>query len=190
MLRYLGALCGLLSILLGVWNLFTSLLSPSSIILGVYNVLFGLLMIISEFRWLRLLKHFKFLTHFIGLGMFYIFVGGLALGSAWYELGLGITMIILGSVYFTLGLFNKSMKNQTLPNFIQKQDSDVDSSNVDKSIQQQPVTSTYAPPSANVKTEQVILNIDNNSNKLSTHNDTHIAVASNINKADDYNPFE
>jgi hypothetical protein len=51
----------------------------------VYQIIFGLLILIAEARWSGLLKHFKFLTHFLGLGLFYIFVGGLALGSDWYQ---------------------------------------------------------------------------------------------------------
>jgi len=54
-------------------------------LLGVYQIIFGLLILIAEARWSGLLKHFKFLTHFLGLGLFYIFVGGLALGSSWYQ---------------------------------------------------------------------------------------------------------
>jgi hypothetical protein len=134
MLKVIGFICGILSICLGFWNLFTSLLLPKSIIFGVYNILFGLLMMICEMRWSRFLKHFKFLTHFIGLGLFYIFVGGLALGSAWYALGLGITLIIIGTVYTLLGLCGLRMGHEELPKFMQRQDTSTTETDVEGDI--------------------------------------------------------
>lgn len=160
-------------------------------------------MIVSEMRWIRLLKHFKFLTHFIGLGLFYIFVGGLALGSAWYELGLGISLIILGSVYSMLGCCGLSMKNQELPKFMQRQQP---SELNDISIQQpvQPVKSVYVPPTH--KTALIEHNttlqssaspdpeyVSNNTiiaNTLPSHNPNTIKTVNKYDTTYSENPFE
>ena len=82
------------------------------------QIIFGLLTIVCEMRWRRALKHFQFLTHFLGLSKqphtqsffprvsgyaahvcvlrvilhqvcFYFFVGGLALGGEWYQYIIG-----------------------------------------------------------------------------------------------------
>ena len=78
LVRVTGAICGCLAIAIGLYQLITSVFNPRTIINGVYQVIFGLLILVAEARWSGLLRHFKFLTHFFGLGMFYIFVGGTA----------------------------------------------------------------------------------------------------------------
>ena len=52
-----------------------------SIVNDLYRVAFGILIVIAELRLFGLLSWFSFLKAFIGLGGFYIFVGGLALGT-------------------------------------------------------------------------------------------------------------
>lgn len=69
----------------------------------MYEIIFGILILIAEARWTGLLKHFKFLQHFIGLGMFYIFVGGLALNQAWYQYVEAILCLVVGVIYLCLG---------------------------------------------------------------------------------------
>lgn len=56
---------------------------------NIYRILFGVLIIIAEFQYVKLLDWFSFLLTLIGLGGFYIFVGGLALGDEWYAITLG-----------------------------------------------------------------------------------------------------
>lgn len=114
MLRIAGAVAGACSIAIGLYQLITSALNPRNIINAVYSIIFGLLIWIAEARWSGLLKHFKFLTHFLGLALFYIFVGGLALGGEWYQYAEAILCLAVGSVYLLLGLLCRSMSD---PNF-------------------------------------------------------------------------
>lgn len=83
-IRLTGALLGCVVVAIGVIFLVIpgQALNPRNVINSIYLIIFGSLMIIAEMRWQRLLKYTYFLQHFIGLGMFYIFVGGLSLGQS------------------------------------------------------------------------------------------------------------
>jgi hypothetical protein len=87
-------------------------LGPRAVVNGVYQIIFGVLMIICEARWQKVLKHFKFLTHFLGLGLFYIFVGGLALGGEWYQIAVAIGLLSVGLIYVLLGICCRSMSQE------------------------------------------------------------------------------
>ncbi len=50
-----------------------------------------------------------FAQHFLGLGLFYVFVGGLVLGGAWYQYAEAILCLAVGSVYLLLGLACRTM---------------------------------------------------------------------------------
>lgn len=91
----------------------TSAFNPRTIINAVYQIIFGLLIWIAEARWSGLLRHFKFLTHFLGLALFYIFVGGLALGGDWYQWAEAILCLVVGLVYFFLGAMCRTMADPT-----------------------------------------------------------------------------
>lgn len=58
---------------------------------NIYRIIFGALIIIAELQYAKLLDWFSFLLTLIGLGGFYIFVGGLALSDQWYAIALGQT---------------------------------------------------------------------------------------------------
>ena len=60
-------------------------------------------MIIAELRWVTLLKYVYFLQHYVGLGLFYIFVGGLILGDSWWMILVAIVLLAVGIVYLLLG---------------------------------------------------------------------------------------
>lgn len=109
LVRVTGAICGCLAIAIGLYQLITSVFNPRTIINGVYQVIFGLLILVAEARWSGLLRHFKFLTHFFGLGMFYIFVGGLALGGSWYQYAEAGLCLAVGSIYLILGAMCRTM---------------------------------------------------------------------------------
>jgi hypothetical protein len=57
------------------------------------------MIILAEIRVNSLLAWFSFLSFFSGLGAFYIFVGGLALGTEWYEIVIAIVMCCAGLFY-------------------------------------------------------------------------------------------
>jgi len=79
-LRIIAGICGLIVAALGIYLLNQSGLNPKSVIHALYQILFGILIIFCELRVERVLKYAKFLTHFLGLGLYYLFVAGLALG--------------------------------------------------------------------------------------------------------------
>jgi len=68
-------------------------------VLDIYRIIFGILLMISELRLRHLLVWFSFMLYYIGLGFFYVFVGGLALGSEWYEYVLAIIACCVGFAY-------------------------------------------------------------------------------------------
>ena len=76
---------------------------PRSVIANAYQVIFGLVMIVAELRWVRLLQYAYFLQHYVGLGLFYIFVGGLILGSSWWMVLVAVALLAVGIVYLILG---------------------------------------------------------------------------------------
>lgn len=72
-LRLVGGITGCLSIALGFIMLIVLIqIDPRSVINAIYQIIFGFLILICEMRFRYPLKHFKFLTHFVGLGMFYM----------------------------------------------------------------------------------------------------------------------
>ena len=108
--RLCGMIVGLVVMALGIY-LFASLasLNPRNSVNAIYQIIFGALIIISEFRWVRLLKYFYFLQHFLGLGLFYIYVGFLCLGGTWYQYAVAGVCLGVGLVYFILGLGCRKM---------------------------------------------------------------------------------
>jgi len=111
--RILGICAGCCAIAIGLYQLITSAFNPRRIINSIYQIIFGLLILIAEFRWTRFLKHFRFLTHFLGLGLFYCFVGGLALNSEWYQYAEAILCLTVGIIYLMLGAACRTMEHPT-----------------------------------------------------------------------------
>jgi len=111
LVRIAGVCVGLVNIALGLYELITFAggVNPRTVINALYSIIFGMLMIICEARWVKVLKHFYFLQLFLGLGAFYIFVGGLALGGDWYQYAVGAICIGIGLIYFLLGLACRRM---------------------------------------------------------------------------------
>jgi len=97
-LRFLGGAAACVLIIFGLIGVVTlGGFNPKTLVDDFYQMLFGALIICAEMRWVRFLKQFSFLTSFLGLGLFYIFVGGLALDS-------GIAMIVMAVIFWALGL--------------------------------------------------------------------------------------
>jgi hypothetical protein len=107
-LRVLGTCCGLTIVALGLYNLIAPVdttLQP--VVNDIYRIIFGFLIVFAEFRWNRLLVWFSFLLNFIGLGGWYIFVGGLALGDSSWEIAMAIILCSVGVIYCGLGCMCK-----------------------------------------------------------------------------------
>ena len=69
-------------------------------------------MIICELRITSLLRHFFFLQHFLGLGAFYVFVGGILLASAWYYILVAAVIFAVGFSYCIFGLMCHRMNQE------------------------------------------------------------------------------
>ena len=73
------------------------------IVLDIYRIVFGLLIMLAELRLKHLLVWFSFLLYYIGLGLFYVFVGGLTAGSNWWEWVIAIVAVVVGCTYCAVG---------------------------------------------------------------------------------------
>jgi len=104
-LRVIGGLLGVLIIVLGIIGIIGSFsgFSPRTFVDDCYQVIFGLFIVLAELRFERALRFFSFLCSFAGLGLFYIFVGGLALGGEWYNYVLAAAFLTIGVVYTGMG---------------------------------------------------------------------------------------
>jgi len=113
LLRFVGGITGIIVLVLGILTLISSGLNPKTIINGIYQIIFGILIIVCELRAQAILKYFVFLTHFLGLGMFYVFVGGLALGGSWYQYAVAAALLSVGIIYLILGCCNRRMGHES-----------------------------------------------------------------------------
>ena len=95
------------------------LLDPRTLIANVYLIIFGIAMIVAELRLVFLLKYCYFLQHYAGLGLFYIFVGGLILNEHWWMVLVAVVLIAVGLVYLLLGCMCRRMnpKPIQMPSF-------------------------------------------------------------------------
>ena len=100
-------------------------------------MIFGLLMIIAELRLVILLRYCYFLQHYAGLGLFYIFVGGLILNEHWWMVLVACVLLGVGICYLILGCMCRRMnaKPIMLPG-------------------QQPANSHYAAPNGGLAGQQ------------------------------------
>jgi len=116
-LRFAGGASACVLMIFGMMGIFTlGGLNPKSLIDDIYQVFFGALIILAELRWVRFLKKFSFLTSFLGLGLFYIFVGGLALDQAWWKIFIAMIFMVLGFVYIFLFLIRRRRADPNDPN--------------------------------------------------------------------------
>lgn len=111
LLRIIGGLVGCAIIVLGVYTIVQYHNNVKDVVNSIYQIIFGLLIVTAELRFIRLLVWFSFLVTFIGLGGFYIFVGGLALGSQWYEIMITCISCAVGLIYCSFGCCCKSVEN-------------------------------------------------------------------------------
>lgn len=98
LMRLLGICSGATVIALGIYSIFQEQ-ELKNVVSNIYRIIFGVLIMAAEFRLSSLLTWFSFLTFFSGLGAFYVFVGGLALGSEWYEIAIAIVLCSMGFLY-------------------------------------------------------------------------------------------
>jgi len=106
-LQSLGLISGCALLALGIISFVTISLNIKAIVNAIYQILFGILIILCEFKVKRVLNWFAFLTTYTGVGFFYGFVGLSALGGAWYEQIIAIALMSVGLIYLFLGCMCK-----------------------------------------------------------------------------------
>jgi len=74
-----------------------------SIIVGVYLIIFGLATSLLEFQIPpQVTRYASFMFSFLGRGLFYLFIGSIVLGPAWYKYLVGGLVMAVGLVYVVL----------------------------------------------------------------------------------------
>ena len=120
-LKVLSIVCGLGLIGIGLLKLASfSFDRFLDIMLSVYFVLFGILLILMELPFPKLLTCFSFLGYYLGKAIFLLFCGTLMFGWEWYEICLSICLFIASLLYFMLtcmckdNLFTKDSEGNKL----------------------------------------------------------------------------
>ncbi|KAK9468601.1 Golgi apparatus membrane protein TVP15 [Lipomyces arxii] len=99
--RIVNMVAGALMILGGISSFFP--LSFRSIILALYTILFGSLVIMSEFSIpSSVARYASFLMSFIGRGMFYIFIGALIIAPNALRVVGGSVIMLVGAIFVVL----------------------------------------------------------------------------------------
>lgn len=111
-LRIVGGSTGATILALGLYYLITQDSNVSDVVNDIYRVIFAILIILAELRLSKVLKWFGFLLSFIGLGFFYVFVGGLALGSEPWAIAMAIISCAVGFMYCFFGCACKDFQEQ------------------------------------------------------------------------------
>jgi len=74
--RITALIVGVLIIVSAVLSLLANLVDPLKLIRSVWNIMFGVIMILVQLNWKKMiLRNFGFLKHWVMRGFFYIFVG-------------------------------------------------------------------------------------------------------------------
>ncbi|EME27598.1 hypothetical protein Gasu2_40240 [Galdieria sulphuraria] len=80
-------------------------INPRNVIINIYLIIFAVLIILSELGFSFLLKRFSFLDTFFGRGVFYIFVGLLAVDTHWFQILAGVFVAAYGLVLVFMSFF-------------------------------------------------------------------------------------
>eukprot|EP00871_Galdieria_phlegrea_P002963 jgi/Galph1/3668/GphlegSOOS_G2346.1 len=80
-------------------------INPRNVIINIYLIIFAVLIIFSELGFSFLLKRFAFLDTFFGRGIFYIFVGLLAIDTHWFQILAGVFVSVYGAVLVLMSFF-------------------------------------------------------------------------------------
>jgi len=109
MLQVGGTLCAIAVVFLAVLALmgsFVGIPKPQDIIMCIYQIGFGLMMVGGEWKLKSVMKWFRFLSTYFGLGFFYIFVGVFSINvGRWYQWLVGAIVAFVGVCYALMGKF-------------------------------------------------------------------------------------
>jgi len=103
-LRVAGGILAILTTFVGVWSFIGISFDIKMIVNAFYLVILGFFMLMAQLRVERFVKKLELLRNYTGLGFYYIFVGGLALGSSWYDYVLALVLVLEGCAYLYLSL--------------------------------------------------------------------------------------
>lgn len=96
--RVAGALLSAGVVVSGAVQLFTDASSVKEVVNGLYQLLLGLLLLVVEARRLGWLGMMTFLRTHTGLGAAQVFVAGLVLGSAFWQVALACGLAAVGVI--------------------------------------------------------------------------------------------
>ncbi|CAG9332785.1 unnamed protein product [Blepharisma stoltei] len=99
-LRVLSLICGIGMFILSIFDFADYKVDePIDVFLPLYYAIFGVLMIVSEFRPGVLIRYFRFLCETFGKGMFYIFSGTMCIKGSF------VLQYIMAAYCIAIGVF-------------------------------------------------------------------------------------
>jgi hypothetical protein len=72
------------------------------IMLAIYFIIFGILLMLMELPFPKLLVCFNFLAFYLGKAIFLLFLATLTFGWLWFEILLSIVLFVASACYFVL----------------------------------------------------------------------------------------
>jgi len=110
MLRVGGGIGGAITTFVGVWSFIGITFDIKLVVNAFYLIILGFFMVMAQLRVESMIKKFELIRNYTGLGFYYLFVAGLALGTSWFDYALALFLALIGVVYLYLSLC-KGIKN-------------------------------------------------------------------------------
>eukprot|EP01084_Bolivina_argentea_P117509 208681_1 len=109
-----GIACSVLLIFEGFLCFYICILNVRSYILSFYYLVFGTLSICAELKFKFIYRNMKIIHSNIGRGLWYAFLGTLALGREWWGWFCAIILILLGILNIVAGCYGHKEVKQSL----------------------------------------------------------------------------
>ena len=98
--RIIYILLAVIIIAFGVFSIITLSGTPTQYMFRAYNILFGLLLIIAEFKIALILKYFNFLRRFLGKGIWCFLIASSWLNTEeWYNYAMALGFAGVGVIF-------------------------------------------------------------------------------------------
>eukprot|EP00455_Lapot_gusevi_P044441 TRINITY_DN5551_c0_g5_i2.p1 TRINITY_DN5551_c0_g5~~TRINITY_DN5551_c0_g5_i2.p1 ORF type:complete len:163 (-),score=35.72 TRINITY_DN5551_c0_g5_i2:107-595(-) len=98
LVRGLGLICGCVLMLEGILCFISCALDVRAFINSCHLIIFGFLAVCAESRWTWILSKFAFLLSYFGRGVYYLFIGTLALSNEWWKILICIILCVVGLI--------------------------------------------------------------------------------------------